>query len=548
MPDDKENISKLIRELRLRKGYTQDSLAAAINVSPQAISKWERGQTMPDISLLIPLSRILGIGVDQLLGGDRRKEFENRFQKAVPFGSRITLLVSEDALKEFPDDETFLYRRACDEFFIGTQDSEHASREEQTRYLNRAAFHFGQLHKKYPEDDNYTSMLAQTYFAWGNRDTALSLARTCKDRDRLISSFLEGEDKLRYQQQKIEHLVTDLYNALLKYGTRDSITAAYGLLDIMMGEEKTLHRSLLWNLYAHDARLCLAEGDMEGFESRLIMAYETAAAYDRLPKEVIPYRSPLYDCLSNNRDRALTSELEQLLSRLLYDPAFADPAAEGVKRRIVDEVIICRPLLSRQWADYFHFCQHYINTARYINFSTCWDMTAAEVDSMGELLCNYSRSHNAFAEQLEMNRAQVERLVGGGIMKGYIAVSENDPHNILGYCNCGDKNKYRCLGIPEGQRAVPTAPEDARVLSIVEILVATALRGCGLEQKLLDYTCVHAKKKGYTHAEVYPLERMAVDAAEFEILMSCYCKAGFTVIRDLSNETDGSYFIMQKEL
>jgi hypothetical protein len=65
---------------------------------------------------------------------------------------------------------------------------------------------------------------------------------------------------------------------------------------------------------------------------------------------------------------------------------------------------------------------------------------------------------------------------------------------------------------------------------------------------LLDYALAFAKKQGYTHAEVYPLERMELDKERFNSLLSLYEKTGFTVIRDLSSEQDGRYFIMQKEL
>ena len=70
-------IGEKIREYRLKKGMTQDALAAELHVSSQAVSKWETGQTMPDISLLLPLSRVLKIGVNELLGGDRRTELEH---------------------------------------------------------------------------------------------------------------------------------------------------------------------------------------------------------------------------------------------------------------------------------------------------------------------------------------------------------------------------------------------------------------------------------------------------------------------------------------
>ena len=61
-----KSIGEKIREYRLKKGMTQDALAAELHVSSQAVSKWETGQTMPDISLLLPLSRVLKIGVNEL--------------------------------------------------------------------------------------------------------------------------------------------------------------------------------------------------------------------------------------------------------------------------------------------------------------------------------------------------------------------------------------------------------------------------------------------------------------------------------------------------
>ena len=95
---------------------------------------------------------------------------------------------------------------------------------------------------------------------------------------------------------------------------------------------------------------------------------------------------------------------------------------------------------------------------------------------------------------------------------------------------------------------MPTAPEGAKILSIVEILVSRFFPNSGIEEMLLDRALTDAKRKGFTHAEVYPLERMELDKEQFNSLLSFYEKAGFTVIRDLSSEQDGRYFIMQKEL
>lgn len=64
----KEQLARNISIYRKEKGLTQEELAQILGVSFQAISKWENAQTMPDISLLPPLSRTLEVSIDKLLG------------------------------------------------------------------------------------------------------------------------------------------------------------------------------------------------------------------------------------------------------------------------------------------------------------------------------------------------------------------------------------------------------------------------------------------------------------------------------------------------
>ncbi|RKN84916.1 helix-turn-helix domain-containing protein [Paenibacillus ginsengarvi] len=68
---DVQQIGAFISELRKNKDYTQAELAGLLNVSHQAVSKWERGESLPDIALLPSLGTLLGITVDELLKGER---------------------------------------------------------------------------------------------------------------------------------------------------------------------------------------------------------------------------------------------------------------------------------------------------------------------------------------------------------------------------------------------------------------------------------------------------------------------------------------------
>lgn len=62
-------LGKRIAALRKQKELKQDDIAQLLDVSPQAVSKWENDQTCPDIGLLPKLGQILGVTTDELLSG-----------------------------------------------------------------------------------------------------------------------------------------------------------------------------------------------------------------------------------------------------------------------------------------------------------------------------------------------------------------------------------------------------------------------------------------------------------------------------------------------
>lgn len=66
-----ETLGKRIANYRKEKELKQENLASMLNVSPQAVSKWENDVTCPDISVLPELAKILGITVDELLVGKK---------------------------------------------------------------------------------------------------------------------------------------------------------------------------------------------------------------------------------------------------------------------------------------------------------------------------------------------------------------------------------------------------------------------------------------------------------------------------------------------
>ncbi|MBQ0083420.1 MAG: helix-turn-helix domain-containing protein [Clostridiales bacterium] len=69
----------MIKRLREEKGLTQSALADLLGVSGKAVSKWETGKGYPDISLIEPIAKILGISVIELMAGNETKNLNRSF-------------------------------------------------------------------------------------------------------------------------------------------------------------------------------------------------------------------------------------------------------------------------------------------------------------------------------------------------------------------------------------------------------------------------------------------------------------------------------------
>jgi len=108
-------IAENIKSLRKAKGLTQEDVAEMLGVSPQSVSKWERGETYPDVTLLPSLANLFKTSVDAIIGMDKINDEQ---AKASVFTEAQKLLreydyngasaMYADALKSFPNDESFM--------------------------------------------------------------------------------------------------------------------------------------------------------------------------------------------------------------------------------------------------------------------------------------------------------------------------------------------------------------------------------------------------------------------------------------------------------
>ena len=93
---DNVKIGKLIAELRRKKGLTQQDLGDMVGVGFKAVSKWECGTTLPDITIINEVSKILGITTDELLNGELNVEEpveETKEKKKIPTKLVVTISI-----------------------------------------------------------------------------------------------------------------------------------------------------------------------------------------------------------------------------------------------------------------------------------------------------------------------------------------------------------------------------------------------------------------------------------------------------------------------
>ena len=104
-------IAEQISALRKNKGLTQNELGERVGVSFQAVSKWERGETLPDITVMPDLAKVLETSIDNiLLGGEKQVEYKGKITVS-------DMKDGLDCLKRMGDligKENIIYRSAVD--------------------------------------------------------------------------------------------------------------------------------------------------------------------------------------------------------------------------------------------------------------------------------------------------------------------------------------------------------------------------------------------------------------------------------------------------
>lgn len=115
---DQEKIGKIIKDIRVRNNLTQADLANKYNVTYQAVSKWENGKNIPDISILKQMSKDFNIDINDLLDGESSKK---KIKHSYYIVGIIVILFVVLFVLIFTHNEDFVFKTlttTCDNFTI----------------------------------------------------------------------------------------------------------------------------------------------------------------------------------------------------------------------------------------------------------------------------------------------------------------------------------------------------------------------------------------------------------------------------------------------
>lgn len=208
-------IGEKIKELRKKNGLTQERLADYLCVSYQAISKWETGTASPDLSLIAPLTKILHVTADELLGindtepdaryEELKKEYDLTFATE-DFAKRQE--ICETAVKEYPGDIRWLCNLA---WVISNRSFEREDQESYAAEQEKAIKLFDAVIKNCGDElirGEAITGITQLLGWRGRKDEARRYAemlpeRTVNTRDSVMENVLEGDELLRYKQKRL---------------------------------------------------------------------------------------------------------------------------------------------------------------------------------------------------------------------------------------------------------------------------------------------------------------------------------------------------------
>lgn len=211
-------IGENIKRLRRERDLTQEEVAAHLGISFQAISKWERGDGYPDITMLPSLANYFGVSVDELIGmneiarAEKYEEINRLWEENNLKGLHLENIgLMRDSLKAFPNNALLLVQLSTSlEKAGGTE-------EEKAKYLKESIAVQEQI-LRYGEDSEVQNAVRYnvcfSYWKNGEYDKALEQAKKLpslyKARENAVVYFLRGQERWEAAREALKPLAWSL--------------------------------------------------------------------------------------------------------------------------------------------------------------------------------------------------------------------------------------------------------------------------------------------------------------------------------------------------
>lgn len=268
------SFGETIKRLRKEKGFTQDQLANLLNVTPQAISRWENNSAMPDISQLVPLANVFRVSTDTLLEvnvKETEKQITGVIHKMLDVGilensasandERIEIL--RDGIRRFPQDNSLkkiLVGILSAKSIIEGPNEDPAVIREQISLIEDILDNDCDPHTT----ETYTSILADYHAKLNNKERTKELMESAPEmnhcREMILPDTLEGAEQIEARKDLIFKCtdtiiatIHDLYKENATDLTEEewkALNRAHGVVEMVYGRNFSDYYMLVSQLYS----------------------------------------------------------------------------------------------------------------------------------------------------------------------------------------------------------------------------------------------------------------------------------------------------------
>lgn len=341
-------IGEKIKELRKAQDITQDKLADYLNISYQAISKWENGLALPDITLLPKLANFFGVSTDELLdlktseNETELREYEKEYHELGRKGKVLEKIeLSRKVLDLYPRNYQWMLNLAYGLVsYCATTEQEEHSKEH--KFIEEAI----SLCEKVLEDCTVDSIrhsaiqiLCYNYPNINKKEEAINLAENMPNmlicKEMLLSHIYTGNERLKQEQNNLRFMLhfcssilylmacdKDLRQGLSVEHRIKMLDTAIDLNKTMLSDDENedLYNSQLSLYYLMIAKLYCQKNESDMVIKNLLLSEKCAINYDsasNLGEQ--NYNSIFFSKLTWNHKNIITNCDKTLQEQLLFN-------------------------------------------------------------------------------------------------------------------------------------------------------------------------------------------------------------------------------------